>query len=527
MSLLEMSISASCIILAVVLFRSLLLHKVPKMTFIVLWGVVLFRLLVPVSVQSQFSVFTAVNDIDKIYTVKESITQTLQKQPILNDGTVTMPLITDGLVNQNVFEESTSSISPFVMVWFVGFAICALSFIIPHLKSRSNYKMSLPIENDFIRKWQKSNRLWRKVQIRQLDTILTPLTYGVFQPVVLLPKHIDYTDEEQLNLILMHEYVHIKRFDTLKKWLLAASLCVHWFNPLVWIMYILANRDIELSCDETVIRTTGDSKKSTYALALVHLEEKKSGMFQIVSHFSKNSIEERVISIMKMKKFSIAGTILAFGLVAGTVTVFATSASDKSVVTNSNASHVVNNKSEAKLGDFRGDFRNGIWGMSTNEYKKTEDTIPYGHGNNTNSLGKSENTLSYNGKINSLEAVFGTYFIDNKLAEATYTIVEQHSNATEYIKDFKDLKTSLIEKYGTPITDDINWKDDMYKDDPSNWGLALKAGHLIYTVEWETETTKIFLKLHGGDDQSFLGIFYADKKHLNSNRDTNGQSYWE
>ncbi len=328
MLLLEMSISTSLFILVVICFRSLLLHRVPKMTFIILWGVALFRLLIPVTVHSRFSVFTTVDDLSRMLTVQKSISLT-QNSPIINGGTVTMPTISDSMLTPVVSLKMTSSISPFVLVWLIGFTICALSFIIPHLRYRNNYKMSLPIENDFIQKWQKSNPLWRKVQIRQSDTILTPLTYGVFQPVILLPKHIDYIDEKQLEFILAHEYIHIKRFDTLKKWLLAASLCFHWFNPFVWVMYVLANRDIELSCDETVIWTFGESMKPAYAMALVRLEEKKSGLLPMVSNFSKSSIEERIISIMKAKKVSMAAMLLAIVVVAGTVTVFATSALDK------------------------------------------------------------------------------------------------------------------------------------------------------------------------------------------------------
>ena len=329
-SLLEMSVSASLFIGAVACFRSLLLHKVPKMTFILLWGVALWRLLVPVSFQSQFSIFTLANNLGRMFTVPKSVPLS-QSSPIANGGTVTIPPITDSMFTPAAPPEPIPSISPFVLAWLIGFTICALFFILPHFRSRNNYRMSLPIENDFIRKWQKENPLWRRVQIRTSDKIMTPLTYGIFQPVILLPKLIDYTDEKQLGLILTHEYIHIKRFDTLKKWLLAACVCVHWFNPFVWMMYVLANRDIELSCDEAVIRTFGESMKPAYARALVRLEEKKSGLSPIVSHFSKNAIEERLIAIMKTKRISIAAMLLAVVIVCGTVTVFATSARDKTV----------------------------------------------------------------------------------------------------------------------------------------------------------------------------------------------------
>ncbi|QJD82714.1 M56 family metallopeptidase [Cohnella herbarum] len=336
MSLLQISISASVFIFAIIFLRSLLIHKLPKMTFMFLWGVALIQLLVPVSVQSQFSIFTAAEHLSRTFTAPKLIS-TPESSTFVNGTTVIMPPITEHVTAPIMPLKAASRISPIVWVWLVGFTLCALFFIIPHLRYRKIYKMAVPIRNDFIRKWQHSNLLWRDVQIRQLDIISTPLTYGIFQPVVLLPKNLDYDDEKQLALILTHELTHIKRFDILKKWILAASVCVHWFNPLVWIMYILANRDIELFCDETVIRKFGENTKPTYARALVRLEEKKIRLSPMISSFSKNSTEERIISIMKTKKITTPTMLLAIGLVAGVVIIFATSALDKTDVDNSTA----------------------------------------------------------------------------------------------------------------------------------------------------------------------------------------------
>ncbi len=163
------------------------------------------------------------------------------------------------------------------------------------------------------------------MEIRQSDKIAVPLTYGILRPVILLPKTTDWTDEMRLRYILTHEFTHIRRFDTLTKLALAAAFCVHWFNPLVWAMYILANRDIELSCDETVIRTLGETIKSAYALTLIELEEKKSRLTPLVNNFSKNATEERIVSIMKIRKFSLPIIVVAVLLVAGITIGFATS----------------------------------------------------------------------------------------------------------------------------------------------------------------------------------------------------------
>ena len=109
----------------------------------------------------------------------------------------------------------------------------------------------------------------RAIRIRRSDRISAPLTYGILKPVILMPKETDWKNRQQLQYVFLHEYMHICRLDIVWKLIAALALCIHWFNPLVWIMYILFNRDIELSCDESVVRRFGETYKSAYARALV------------------------------------------------------------------------------------------------------------------------------------------------------------------------------------------------------------------------------------------------------------------
>ncbi|MFR7742749.1 MAG: M56 family metallopeptidase [Acutalibacteraceae bacterium] len=122
--------------------------------------------------------------------------------------------------------------------------------------------------------------------------------------------------------MLEHEFVHIQRFDVLSKLLLIAAVCVHWFNPLVWVMYVLANRDLELSCDETVLRRFGGDVRAAYARVLIRMEAARGGFAPLCNHFGKNAIEERITAIMKTKRITIVSLGLAALLVAGTVTDF-------------------------------------------------------------------------------------------------------------------------------------------------------------------------------------------------------------
>ena len=133
-------------------------------------------------------------------------------------------------------------------------AVCAAVFAVAYWRCRREFRMSLPVDSDVSRQWLQAHPLRRTATICQSDRIASPLTFGVLHPVILMPKGTDWKGGRTLQYVLEHEFVHILRFDTLSKLLLIGAVCVHWFNPMVWVLYILANRNLELSCDETVVR---------------------------------------------------------------------------------------------------------------------------------------------------------------------------------------------------------------------------------------------------------------------------------
>ena len=163
------------------------------------------------------------------------------------------------------------------IVWAVGAAVCAVVFAAAYGRCCREFRASFPVESDVIRRWLQSHPLRRTIAIRQSGRISSPLTFGVLRPVILVPKKTDWTDETALRYVLEHEFVHIQRFDVLSKLLLIAAVCVHRFNPLVWVMYVLANRDLELSCDETVLRRFGGDVRAAYARVLIRMEAARGG----------------------------------------------------------------------------------------------------------------------------------------------------------------------------------------------------------------------------------------------------------
>lgn len=318
MSLLQMSTSGAILILAVVVIRAIAIHRLPKKTFLVLWGIVLLRLLIPFSIPSMFSVYSIFKQstIDTILSEERAggIISAIPQQQVQLDNAILLP---------------TDNISPtFVWsaVWGIGMVICAAFFVMSYLRCWMEFQTSLLVQNDFCKRWLKDHSAKPPISIRQSDRISAPLTYGFFRPVILMPKKTDWTDINKLQYILTHEYVHICRRDTITKLITIFALCVHWFNPMVWVMYILINRDIELACDESVVRQFGENSKSAYSLMLINMEAKRSGLLPLCNNFSKNAIEERIIAIMKIKKTTVFSITLACLIVVGTVAVFATSA---------------------------------------------------------------------------------------------------------------------------------------------------------------------------------------------------------
>ena len=295
MNLIEMSLSGAIIIAVVIIVRSLWVYKLPKKTFLILWLLVLCRLLIPISVPSPFNFITL---------PIAQPAQTFEEIPfvppvvILSEESaqdVGLNLSPSPNTAPTSIEAHQNTINPLAIIWVFGAIIFAAFFIFMYRRHYNNFKhSSVPENSEFIRNWLANHKLKRPIEIRTSSKIASPLTYGILRPVILLPM--GCLDDEELSLILAHELVHIKRFDTLSKLIAVATLCIHWFNPLVWAMFYFFNRDIELSCDEAVIEMS--ENKKGYALTLINMTA-VSNSAVLYNNFSKYAIEERINAIRK------------------------------------------------------------------------------------------------------------------------------------------------------------------------------------------------------------------------------------
>ena len=329
MSLIQMSTSGAVMILAVLLIRFAAVNRLPKKLFILLWEAALLRLLLPFSIPSVFSIYTAVRRVMTRSVIGwNGAVQSAQGTGIPQGAGTALPMPENmaSTLLEIELTESAGTLSIWTILWLTGVCICAVFFVTAYLRCRREFEMSLPVHHDFSARWLREHPLRRRVQLRQSDRIKTPLTYGILKPVILLPKETDWNDSRQLSYVLLHEQIHIRRLDSLRKLVMTAALCIHWFNPFVWLMYILFNRDMELVCDEAVVHACGRRSRSAYARTLISMEERKSPALPLCNSFSRSAVKERVTAVMKTKKMTLWLGIVCVVILAAVVVFLATSA---------------------------------------------------------------------------------------------------------------------------------------------------------------------------------------------------------
>ena len=348
--LLQMSAQAALMVVVIAVLRALLLNRLPKKAFLLLWALVALRLIVPVSVPSPVSVYGLIEplvsaaawqagdetdaDVGTAGTFPAGSTATLPGDgagdlvPASDPSAGTAAPTLGAGIPADPFaalaDAALGGIPVWQIVWTAGVLACLACFLISYIRCRREFRSSLPVDNVLVAAWLEAHQLRRPIDIRQTDRISAPLTYGVFRPVILVPATLDWDDADTLRYVLEHEYTHIRRFDTASKLVLAATVCIHWFNPLAWAMYALANRDLELACDETVVRGFGRTSCGTYARALIKMEETRSIRAPLCNNFGATAIEERIVAIMNIRTTSAAALLASVALVVGVPAALAT-----------------------------------------------------------------------------------------------------------------------------------------------------------------------------------------------------------
>lgn len=281
LKIVNMSISASWLVLAVLLLR-FVLKKAPKWVNVLLWGIVAARLVCPFSIESALSLIPSAETITP--DIMMAANPTIQTGiPAVNS--VVNPLISDAFAPQPVASANPLQIwIPILsMIWVTGVAALLVYTAVSYWCLRRKVSEAVILRNN----------------IYQSENVGSPFVLGIFKPKIYLPYHMN---DQDLEHVVAHEQAHICRKDHWWKPLGFLLLTVHWFNPLMWLAYALLCRDIELACDESVIKDLGNEQRADYTKALVVCSVNRRMIAACPLAFGEVGVKERVKSVMNYKK---------------------------------------------------------------------------------------------------------------------------------------------------------------------------------------------------------------------------------
>jgi len=330
-TLINMSIAAGWLILVVVVLR-LLLKKAPRWISCVLWALVGIRLICPFSPESALSLIPSAETLPE--------TSLYAQKPTIHSGVAFLNSTVNPVISESLAPAPGASVNPMQMityvaaiVWIIGVVGMLLYGTVSVWKIKRGVKVSLPLAHfisrtvessdvneeqakdgflmrdavmtgnavmtdsvaeaahDVLTKWQEKCRV--------CDDIASPFILGIIRPMIYLPS--DLTPE-QMKQVLAHETAHLRRKDHWWKPLGFAILTLHWFNPLVWLAYVLLCRDIELACDEKVVRTMEGEEKRNYSKALLDYSVSRRMISACPLAFGEVGVKTRIRSVLNYKK---------------------------------------------------------------------------------------------------------------------------------------------------------------------------------------------------------------------------------
>ena len=283
LKLFNLSVSASFLVLAV-LFLRLLLKKAPKWSICLLWGLVGLRLVFPFSIESVFSLIPSAETVspDIVY----------EAEPTIDSGIEMVDHIVNPILIQTFApsQEMVTSINPIqvffaiaTVIWLIGMLAMIAYMLVGYIRLRLRLRTAV--------KWEDN--------VYQSESVSSPFIFGTVCPRIYLPFAMD---ETEMTHVLAHERAHLRRLDHLTKPFAYLILAVYWFNPLLWLSYVLLCRDIELACDEKVVREMDADAKKAYSMALLKCSMNQKTRLACPLAFGEVGVKERVQNVMHYKK---------------------------------------------------------------------------------------------------------------------------------------------------------------------------------------------------------------------------------
>ena len=284
----NMSITGTLIILAVICVR-FLLKKAPKLFSYALWAVVLFRLLCPISFSLDVSFL---NQFDVPVTESGSIEYVPANIVHMEEPSISTPIsVVNDVVNERlpggseqlVADPLEASMSIITYIWLLGIAALVIYSGVQYVKLRRKLICASPLHGN----------------VFLADYINSPFVMGIVFPKIYLPSSLSEIEQEY---VILHEKHHVKRGDHIIKVLAFAALCIHWFNPFVWLAFVLSSKDMEMSCDEAVMGKMNHDIRAEYATSLLRFATGRKLLVGTPLAFGEGDTKDRVKNVMTYKK---------------------------------------------------------------------------------------------------------------------------------------------------------------------------------------------------------------------------------
>ena len=303
LKIINMSISASWLVLAVLILR-FVLKKAPKWINVLLWGIVAIRLICPFSFESPLSLIPSAETIP--------LNIGMDSTPTINSGISAINNAVNSIISQSNTPMAGASINPlqitigiYEYIWIFGMIALALYTAISYWRLHRKVDTAVRYKDN----------------IFQSENVSSPFVFGIIKPRIYLPFKMNGQDLEH---VVAHEHAHIRRKDHWWKPFGFLLLTIHWFNPLMWMAYVLLCRDIELACDEKVIKELGNEQRGDYTQALVACSVNRRMIAACPLTFGEVGVKERVKSVMNYKKPALWVIIIAVIVCVGVAVCFLT-----------------------------------------------------------------------------------------------------------------------------------------------------------------------------------------------------------
>jgi len=472
LKIVNMSISASYLVLAVVVLR-FVLKKGPKWISVLLWGLVAVRLICPVSLESVFSLIPSAEVI--------SPQIMLDPTPQIHTGIDALNSSINPVISETFAPQGLVSMNPLqfwiplaAVVWLTGVAAMLIYTAVSYFLLRRKIGAAVRLEKNIL----------------QSENVDTPFVLGIFKPKIYLPFQMEECD---LAYVIAHEQAHIHRKDHIWKPFGFLLLALHWFNPLMWVGYILLCRDIELACDEKVIKEMDSDAKADYTQALVTCSVNRRSIAACPLAFGEVGVKARVKSVLHYKKPAFWIVLVAVVICVAVAVCFLTNPMDRISLRELNYDEVNMPGVLSDVTDmdvtYEGFRISCTEKVDFNRFLATLDKINVSKepiSRNRSEDRSKDFSIKVNGNTElHFNASFTEIWVDNHVKPSLTHRITNPETAKELISDFRFAKASVTTKKHLTLDDvialskkgyDLTWSDfDSFEYIETGSGLYIRV----------------------------------------------------